>query len=115
MQKMFLFLVSVLVCGMLTTSCGEDDKGVALTDFTLSPTEIKKPVGEIQKVTATAVPSDATDVVYTWTSANENVATVNTEGIVRITGVGTTTVTATSGTISKTVQVEGTIVGITLK
>jgi hypothetical protein len=100
---------------MLTTSCGEDDKGIKLTDFTLSPTEIKKPVGEIQKVTATSVPSDATDVVYSWTSANESVATVNAEGIVRITGVGTTTVTATSGAISKTVQVEGTISAITLK
>jgi hypothetical protein len=72
-------------------------------------------VDEIQKVTVTAVPADATDVVYTWTSANESVATVNAEGIVRIIGVGTTTVTVTSGTFSKTVPVEGTIKSITLK
>jgi hypothetical protein len=117
MKRVFLFLVSALVCGtMMTTSCSKDeDHGVALTGLTVNPTSVKKPVGEIQKVTVTAVPENATDVTYKWTSANESIATVNEEGVVRIQGVGKTTVKVESGTLSATVEVEGTIKSITLK
>jgi hypothetical protein len=117
MKRVFLFLVSALVCGtMMTTSCSKDeDHSVALTGLTVNPTSVKKPVGEIQKVTVTAVPENATGVTYKWTSANESIATVNEEGIVRIQGVGKTTVKVESGTLSATVDVEGTIKSITLK
>jgi hypothetical protein len=115
MKRVFLFLASALVCGFMTTSCSDDDNGVALTGITVNPTSVKKPVGDIQKVTVTTVPDNATGVTYTWTSADESVATVNEEGIVRIQGVGKTTVKVESGAFSATVDVEGTIKSITLK
>jgi hypothetical protein len=88
---------------------------VALTGITVTPKTIKLAVGDQQKITVTAVPADATDVVYTYVSQNTSVATVDNNGIVTIAGVGKTTVTVTSATFSETVDVEGILNGITVK
>ena len=109
MKKLFLFLVVVLACTIGMTSCGDDDKSVPLTGITVAPKTIKQPVGGQQKVTVTAVPANATDVTYTWTSQNTNVATVDATGLVVIVGVGSTTVTVSGGTVSETISVEGTL------
>jgi uncharacterized protein YjdB len=65
-------------------------------------------------VTAAPVPANATGVVFVWTSADEEVATVDQTGLITITGVGATTVTVTSGTVSKTINVTGTIKSVTI-
>jgi hypothetical protein len=114
MKKVFLFLVLALACTVGMTSCGDDDKSVPLTGITVAPKTIKLPVGGLQKVTVTAVPANATDVTYTWTSQNTNVATVDAIGLVTITGVGSTTVTVNGGTVSETISVEGLINSLTI-
>jgi hypothetical protein len=114
MKKVFLFLVSALVCGIMTSCSDDDDSGVALTDLRVEPATVSKPVGETQLIKVTVVPDNATGVTYTWTTSNDKVATVS-DGLITITGIGEAKVTVASGTIKKDVTVTGTLKGITVK
>jgi hypothetical protein len=114
MKKVFFIMTMAAACMMCMTGCG-DDGGVALTGITVVPKTIKMAVGNQQKITVTAVPADATDVVYSYVSQNTSVATVDNNGIVTLAGVGKTTITVTSATFSETVDVEGTLNDITVK
>jgi hypothetical protein len=91
-------------------------EAIPLTDVRVNRTEITKPVGDTALVIPIAVPANATEVTYSWESANAAVATVDTTGIITITGVGSTTVTVTGantgGTKTATVAVVGTIKSI---
>jgi uncharacterized protein YjdB len=87
---------------------------IPLTDVRVNRPEITKSVGDTALVIPVAVPKEATEVTYTWESANAEIATVdNATGIITITGVGSTTVTVTGvntgGTKTATVAVVGTI------
>lgn len=55
-----------------------------------------------QKLTATTTPSGG---AITWSSSNENVATVSQTGVVTSVGYGSATITATSGSVSATCSV----------
>jgi hypothetical protein len=110
-----VFLVCTLAGLVAMTSCSKDDDSVALTGITVNPTSINAPVGNNVRVTAKANPENATGVSYSWASANASVATVDQTGLVSIVGVGTTTVTVSSGTFTATVNVEGTIESIAVK
>ncbi|MDR2138833.1 MAG: Ig-like domain-containing protein [Tannerella sp.] len=67
------------------------------------------PVGERSRIKVTFTPTDADNVTLMWSSSNESVATVSDDGILTVVGVGTAVITVSSGSISKTVHVEGTI------
>jgi hypothetical protein len=101
----------MIAAGMLMLSCGEDK--VALTGLSVSQETLALPVGESARINVTLTPADADDVTLVWSSSNESVATVN-NGVVTITGVGTATITVSSGSISKTISVEGTIRSLTV-
>jgi hypothetical protein len=58
------------------------------------------------KVTALVTPAD-TDKALIWSSSNENVFTVDADGVVTVKGEGTSVLTATVGTISDAVVIEG--------
>lgn len=66
--------------------------GVTLSSTTLN---IKK--GNISVLTATVLPSNASIKAVKWQSSNTGVATVDTKGMVTAVGVGTATITCTSG------------------
>ena len=90
---------------------------VSVTGVSVSPTSQSIVYGESTlTVKATVTPLNATNKAVTWTSSNENVATVSANGIVSATGAGTTTITATTvdggftATCSVTVTVENLIV-----
>ncbi len=57
-----------------------------------------------EELNATLTPADATTIVE-WTSSDENVATVGSNGVVSAVGVGTATITATAGSVSATCDV----------
>jgi uncharacterized protein YjdB len=76
--------------------------------------EIIKPVGDTAQIIATAIPANATDVSFTWSSADINVATVDQTGIITITGIGVTVVTVSSGSVNTPIEVEGTVKSITI-
>jgi hypothetical protein len=115
MKKVFLFLASALVCAMTMISCSKEDGAPALTNIRVEPSTVTKPVGESQQVTVTKIPVDADEPVYTWTTSDASIATVSNSGLVTITGIGSTTVTVTSGNISATVAVTGTVKGVSVK
>ena len=87
---------------------------VSLGLISVNRPEIVKPVGDTALVIATPVPANATDVSFSWSSANNSVATVDQTGIITITGVGLTTVTVSSGAVKAEIEVEGTVKSITL-
>lgn len=70
---------------------------VAVTGVSLNKTELElKLNGEAETLVAAITPSDATNTSLTWTSDNEEVATVDSQGKVTPVGIGTTNITVTT-------------------
>ena len=80
---------------------------VPVQSITVTPASITAKVGEgpIQ-LTATVLPSNATNKTVTWTSKNEQVVKVDSSGKVTIIGAGETTIEAKAGEKTFTVQVK---------
>ena len=64
------------------------------------------PVGTQLKMTALVVPEN-TDQALIWSSSNSSVAEIDKDGILTVKAVGTTVVTATVGTVSDSIVIEG--------
>lgn len=98
MRKLFLILGVALVT-MVMTSCNKE-----VTDISLDKSTLTLEVGEWQLLTATVLPTGATDKSVIWTSSNPTVATV-VDGIVTAIKVGKTTVIAKAGNFTATCEV----------
>ena len=70
---------------------------VEAAEVTLDATEKEVFVGETFTLVATVAPENTTDKTVMWSSSDENVVTVDSEGNVEAVGVGEATVTATCG------------------
>ena len=80
---------------------------VPVQSVTVTPASITAKVGEGPvQLTATVLPSNATSKTVTWTSKNEQVVTVDSNGKVTIIGAGETTIEAKAGEKTFTVQVK---------
>lgn len=75
---------------------------VPVTGVTLNATSKTIAVGESFALTATVAPSNATMRSVTWSSSDEDVATVDADGIVTAVGVGTCTITVATDDGNKT-------------
>jgi uncharacterized protein YjdB len=71
------------------------------TSVTISPKPVTIEIGKWQQLTATVLPSNATDKTVTWTS-NSKVATVSSSGVVSGSEVGTATITAKTNSGART-------------
>ena len=80
-----------------------------VTGISLNKTELNLAKGASETLTATITPADATDKTVTWTTSNAAVATVDANGKVTATGVGTATITAKAGDQEATCAVKVTI------
>ena len=69
---------------------------VAVTGVTLSDNSITINRFETYTLSATVMPNDATDKSVTWSSSNVNVATVDSNGVVRSVASGSATITVTT-------------------
>ena len=69
---------------------------VAVTDVTVSPSVLALDVGQHSTLTATVEPSNATNKTVAWTTSDDAVATVSSDGTVTAVGAGTATITATT-------------------
>ena len=79
---------------------------IDITDIQLSKTNITLKEGQTDTVTATITPKNVeVDKTITWTSANEEVATVE-NGVITAVKAGTTTITAKAGQIIKDISVK---------
>ena len=72
-----------------------------VTGVSLNKTAISLAVGSTETLIATITPGNATNKNLTWTSGDEDVATVN-NGVVTATGTGTTNITVTTADGDKT-------------
>jgi hypothetical protein len=115
MKKVFLISICMLAGLLAMTSCDEEEN-VALTGITVNSNNIKAAVGKNVRVVVKTDPENSTEsVVYSWTSADEQVVKINEPGLLSIVGIGTTTVTVTGGSFTQTINVEGTIESISVK
>ncbi|MDR0715133.1 MAG: phosphodiester glycosidase family protein [Bacteroidales bacterium] len=79
---------------------------IPLTAIVVSPETVTLNVNETRQIRATPEPSNATDVSFSWSSDNSNVATVSSaSGVVTGKNKGTATVTVKSGNIEKKIPV----------
>ena len=67
-----------------------------VTSITLNTEQLTMEYGTKEQLTATVAPDDADNLGLTWTSDNEEVATVYENGLVTAVGEGTATITATA-------------------
>jgi hypothetical protein len=105
-KSIFFGCALAIMLGM--SGCGGDDT-VELTGITVSSESISLPYGETTQIVAQTVPGNADSQAFTYSSSNQDVATVSATGVVTITGVGTATITVTNGSYSKTVSVTGSL------
>lgn len=69
---------------------------VAASSVTLSEEEIELNINETRKLMATVLPENAENRTVTWSTSDPEVATVDTNGVVKGLKAGTATITATS-------------------
>ena len=111
------------VDGNKTAQCNvtvtKDEVEIAVTGVTLDQSQIEMIVGDSTTLTATVLPSDATNKAVTFSSSNTSVATVDLKGKVTAIGEGSTmiTVITTDGnkkaTCKVTVEKKNTTVEVT--
>jgi len=127
-NKLWLIFAILALVGFVTISCSNgstDNSGsnpVAVTGVTLDQSVLPLIFGTTETATLTAIvaPSNATNKAVTWSSSNEEVATVDGGNVTAI-AAGTTTITVTTAdggftdTCAVTVYAEGSIVKITIE
>lgn len=85
------------------------EKTTPVTGVSLSSTSMSMEVGDTKTLTATIVPSNATNKNVSWSSSNTLVASVSTSGVVTAKAVGTTTITVKTADGSKTASCSVTV------
>lgn len=78
---------------------------VLAESISLDKSELSLKVGESSPLTATVLPSNATDKSVSWTSSDESVAKISAGGTVTAISAGTATVTASCGGLAATCAV----------
>ena len=92
-------------CGDIVALCEVTVNPVPAESVSLNKTSLELKVGEFETLEATVLPEETTYKTVTWTSSNDNVATVNEFGRIMAVAVGTATITATCGDASATCEV----------
>ena len=86
--------------GGFTAECEVTVFSNPVTGVALSDKLIELGIGNTATLTASVLPSNASDKSVVWSSDDDSVAEVNSEGVVTGVGLGKTTVTATAGDIT---------------
>lgn len=95
---------------LFLVGCGDNEDGaVALQSINVSPSSLALNPGQKGQLTAAAVPEDAENVDFRWSSSDHTKATVSSTGEVTAVAEGTATVTVISGSITKDVTVTVTL------
>ena len=99
--------VITATCGSISTTCNVMVKPIEVYSISIDNSDISLFVGNIAIINATIEPTTATDKTIKWASTNQNVASVDTNGMVTANSVGVASITATaSNGVSATCKVE---------
>lgn len=93
--KALAVLTAIALFGSVFTACKSDDDGdddVSVTGVSLDKTSAKLKVGDTLTLTAAVEPANATNKNVSWSSSDENVATVA-NGTVTAVAAGTADIT----------------------
>lgn len=101
MKKSFYFLMSAAAVVSLAVGCVKD---IPVESVSVEPETLTLAVGASSSLTVTVVPEDA-DYTLSFTSNDEQVATVSEEGLVEALSDGTATITVKAGNFSATCEV----------
>jgi len=107
MNKSISFKVLMAILMMAFSGC-EEEKEVAVSAVSVSPTTVSLAPGGTHQLTATVAPPDAANKEVTWASDNSARATVSASGLVSIPA----TATAGEATITATSVADGSKKGI---
>ena len=91
--------------GNSKATCAVTVNPVVATSISLNVKDETIFVASSTQLVASISPSNVTDKTITWTSSKPEIATVSDEGLVTGVSVGTTTVTATIGSVSASCQI----------
>ena len=96
-MKKFKFVLLAFMTTMMAfsfTACSDDDdvEKLTVTGVTVNPTSLELKVGTTGSLTATVAPSNAAVTSVTWSTSDENVATVD-KGVVTAVAEGAATIT----------------------
>lgn len=104
-MTMVVSLIAMMVVTIALAGCGDDDENdnvepvpesISVTDIRLDKTFVELLEGETVTLSAEVIPDNATDKSVSWTSTDDNVATVN-DGTVTAVSKGDVTITAKAG------------------
>ncbi len=101
-------LATAFFLSLAVNACRKDnpdspsDSRVEVVSVSLSASELALEQGQTAQLTATVLPSDATDPSVAWSSSAPTVATVSAAGLVSAVSAGTATVSARAGNQSAT-------------
>lgn len=101
MKKSFYFLMSAAAVVSLAVGCVKD---IPVESVSVEPETLTLAVGASSSLTVTVVPEDA-DYTLSFTSSDEQVATVSEEGLVEALSDGTATITVDAGNFSAKCEV----------
>lgn len=82
---------------ILTYAADAPTEIIEVSSVELNKSEVTLDLQEVELLTATVSPDNATDPTVTWSSSDEAVATVNANGLVTAVATGTANITATAG------------------
>ncbi len=92
----FLALLGAMVVMVISSCSAPVPVNISASGVSLNRSGIGLIVGESKTLTATVLPSNATDKGVTWTSDDDSIASVDKNGVVTGQGEGSTTITATT-------------------
>ncbi|MCH5329088.1 MAG: Ig-like domain-containing protein [Coprobacter sp.] len=93
------------MCGGVTANCEVTVNPTAATEIVLSQTEATMKATQTLQLSATVNPENTTDKTIEWTSSDNAVATVSTDGVVTALKVGSSTITAKCGSVTADCQI----------
>jgi uncharacterized protein YjdB len=101
--KLLGFAVVMAAIVFCFSACSDGSNTVPVSGVSLDKTSISLTIGGTETLTATVSPSDADNKAVTWTSSDDNVATVD-KGVVTAVAAGPATITVTTKDGGKTAQ-----------
>jgi len=96
MNKYFLYLAAALLIVACTVQTEEPTEEVPITSIFLNRSNALLLVGSILNLKATVEPAEASFKSVTWSTSDDRIATVNSEGELTAVAPGTTIITATT-------------------